>query len=95
MVRGAPWQDVILTALSLAFATIPEELPILITGVLAVGGLALSRRNIFVKNLKAQESLAYVDTLLTDKTGTLTVRNQGKDTSGCGGSLFKTVFSNK
>lgn len=34
--RGATWQEVMLTALSLAFATIPEELPILIAGVLAV-----------------------------------------------------------
>lgn len=72
--RGSNWKEVILTALSLAFATIPEELPILIAGVLAVGGMALSRRKIFVKNLRAQESLAYVDVVLTDKTGTLTVR---------------------
>jgi P-type E1-E2 ATPase len=33
---------------------------------------ALSSRSIFVKKLRAAESLAYVDTILTDKTGTLT-----------------------
>lgn len=33
---------------------------------------ALSSRNIFVKKLRAAESLAYVDTIITDKTGTLT-----------------------
>ena len=35
-----------LTGLSLAFATIPEELPLLIAGVLAVGALALAQRQV-------------------------------------------------
>lgn len=43
-----------LTALSLCFATIPEELPILIAAVLAVGALSLSSHHIYVKNLRAQ-----------------------------------------
>jgi magnesium-transporting ATPase (P-type) len=33
---------------------------------------ALSSRSIFVKKLRAAESLAYVDIIVTDKTGTLT-----------------------
>jgi len=70
--HSAPWQDVVLTALSLAFATIPEELPILVTAVLAVGGMHLGRRGVYVKRLRAMESLAYVDTVVADKTGTLT-----------------------
>lgn len=44
----------VLTALSLCFATIPEELPILIAAVLAVGALSLSSHHIYVKNLRAQ-----------------------------------------
>lgn len=32
----------------------------------------LTHKQIYVKSLKAQESLAYVDVVLTDKTGTLT-----------------------
>ena len=70
--KGARWQDAILTGLSLAFATIPEELPILVTAVLAVGAQFLSKKKIYVKRLQGAESLGYVDTLLTDKTGTLT-----------------------
>jgi hypothetical protein len=71
--RGAgAWQRVLLTALSLAFATIPEELPLLVAAVLAVGAQALAEKGIYVKSLKAQEALAYVDVILTDKTGTLT-----------------------
>lgn len=66
------WQDIILSGLSLAFATIPEELPILIAAVLAVGSQTLSRKNVYVKYLRAAENLGFVDTVLTDKTGTLT-----------------------
>ena len=66
------WQDVLLSGLSLAFATIPEELPILIAAVLAVGSQSLSRKNVYVKRLRAAENLGFVDTVLTDKTGTLT-----------------------
>lgn len=36
LLRGQPWQRVLLTGLSLLFATIPEELPILIAATLAV-----------------------------------------------------------
>lgn len=71
-VKHERWQDIILTGLSLAFATIPEELPILIAAVLAVGGQTLSRKNVYVKYLRAAENLGFVDTVLTDKTGTLT-----------------------
>ncbi|CAM6098046.1 unnamed protein product [Calypogeia fissa] len=70
--KGTPWQDVILSGLSLAFATIPEELPILIAAVLAVGAQALSARFMYVKKLRAAENLGFIDTILTDKTGTLT-----------------------
>jgi hypothetical protein len=66
------WQDILLSGLSLAFASIPEELPILIAAVLAVGSQTLSRRNVYVKFLRAAENLGFVDTVLTDKTGTLT-----------------------
>ena len=72
LVRNMPWQDILLISLSLAFATIPEELPILIAAVLAVGARALAKTGIYVKRLRAMESLAYVDVILTDKTGTLT-----------------------
>ena len=67
------WQEILLTGLALMFATIPEELPILIAAVLAVGVRTLSRSQVFIKELKAMESLALVDVVLSDKTGTLTM----------------------
>ena len=72
LVHTMAWQEIVLIALSLAFATIPEELPILIAAVLAIGAQTLSRWSIYVKKLRAMEALSYVNILLTDKTGTLT-----------------------
>ncbi len=70
--RGQPLQTMILTGLSLSFAVIPEELPIIITMVLAVGTYALSRRGALVKRLRASETLGSVTVICTDKTGTIT-----------------------
>ena len=67
-----PLSQLLLTGLSLAFATIPEEMPIIITMVLALGAYRLSRRQAVVKDLKAVETLGAVTVIATDKTGTLT-----------------------
>lgn len=72
LVAGEPVRTMILTGLALAFATIPEELPIIITMVLALGAYRLSRRRAIVKRLKAVETLGAVTVIATDKTGTLT-----------------------
>ena len=56
----------------MAFVVIPEELPIIITMVLGVGGYALSKKGAIVKRLRAAETLGNVTVIATDKTGTLT-----------------------
>ena len=75
VLAGQTLRAAVLTGLSLAFATIPEEMPILLTMVLAVGGYRLARRRAIVRRLQAVESLGAVTVVVTDKTGTLT-RNQ-------------------
>ena len=67
-----PPQQMFLTGLSLAFATIPEELPIIITIVLALGAYRLSKERAIVKKLQAVETLGAVTVIASDKTGTLT-----------------------
>ncbi|MCX6641933.1 MAG: HAD-IC family P-type ATPase, partial [Candidatus Bathyarchaeota archaeon] len=51
---------------------IPEELPIIITMVLAVGTYTLSQRGALVKRLRSSETLGSVTVIATDKTGTIT-----------------------
>jgi Ca2+-transporting ATPase len=65
-------RQIILTALALAFATIPEELPIIITMILGLGAYKLSKSKFWVKKLKAAEVLGDATVILTDKTGTIT-----------------------
>ncbi len=72
LLAGEDPRTMVLTGLSLAFVTIPEELPILITMVLALGAFRLSRRHAIAKRLRAVETLGGVTVIATDKTGTLT-----------------------
>lgn len=65
-------QENILTGLSFAFATIPEEMPIIITMALGLGAIHLSKQNVLIKRTKAAETLGSVTVIATDKTGTLT-----------------------
>ncbi|MFH0914637.1 MAG: cation-transporting P-type ATPase [Chloroflexota bacterium] len=72
ILQGKPYREMILTGLSLSFATIPEELPIIVTMILGVGAYALSRKNVLIRRLRAVETLGSVTVIATDKTGTLT-----------------------
>ena len=62
----------ILTGLAIAFAAIPEELPIIITMILGLGSYRLSQKGFLVKKLKAAEVLGDATVIVTDKTGTIT-----------------------
>lgn len=72
VLRGQDLRTMILTGLSLSFATIPEELPIIITMVLGLGAYTLSKHNFLVKRIKAAETLGNATVIVTDKTGTIT-----------------------
>lgn len=72
ILRGQDMKTMILTGLSLSFATIPEELPIIITMVLGLGAYTLSKNNFLVKRIKAAETLGNATVIVTDKTGTIT-----------------------
>jgi P-type Ca2+ transporter type 2C len=72
LVAGRPVKEMLLIGLTLAFATIPEELPILITIVLGLGAYRMAQRQAIVKRLRAAETLGSVSVVATDKTGTLT-----------------------
>ena len=55
-------------------AMVPEGLVLLTSAALALGAIRLARHRTFVQDLPAIETLARIDTLCLDKTGTLTER---------------------
>jgi len=72
VLRGQPAREMLLNGLTLAFATIPEELPILVTVLVAIGGLRLAQHGVLLRRLRAAEAVGAMTVLLADKTGTLT-----------------------
>ena len=72
ILRGQPAREMLLDGLTLAFATIPEELPILVTALVALGGLRMAQHGVLLRRLRAAEAVGAMTVLLADKTGTLT-----------------------
>ncbi len=70
--RGFLFSEIFLLTIASLVSGIPEGLPAVLAIVLAIGAYRMSRKNSIIRTLPATETLGVVDTIITDKTGTLT-----------------------
>jgi H+-transporting ATPase len=70
--RGQNILDIIQFALVLTVAAIPAALPAVLSVTMAIGAIALAKKEAIVSKLVAIEEMASMDVLCSDKTGTIT-----------------------
>lgn len=72
IVLHRPVLESLLFSLALAVGITPQLLPAIVTVTLSQGARAMARAQVVVKRLSSIEDLGSMDTLVVDKTGTLT-----------------------
>ena len=71
--RGFEFKELLLFTIASLVSGIPEGLPAVLVVVLAIGAHNLARKNAIIRRLPAIDAIGAVTTIVTDKTGTLTL----------------------
>lgn len=69
---GHPLVNALLFGLAIAIGIVPEMMPAIVTITLSTGAHRMAKEKVIVKRLESMENIGNIDTLCTDKTGTLT-----------------------
>ncbi len=87
LTRG-DWLHGLLAGVTLAMATLPEELPVVLTIFLAMGAWRISKKQVLTRRMPAIETLGSATVLCVDKTGTLTMNRMSVSKLFAGGAFL-------
>lgn len=71
-IRDFAFDDILLVTIATLVSSVPEGLPAVLSIVLAIGANRMAKQNAIIREFTATETAGSLNTILSDKTGTIT-----------------------